>query len=68
MPLPQTDTKTLADLIEAALAQANRLGPDAANISSILREALAQVHNIAAHGGHPDQGISPRELTADNDI
>jgi hypothetical protein len=68
MPLPQHDIRHLAGLVEAAMGEAKRLGAEAANVAETLREALAQVNNIEAHGGHPDQGISPRELTADNDL
>jgi hypothetical protein len=68
MPLPQHDVSHLSGLIEAALDEAKRLGADAANVGATLAEALAQVQNIEAHGGHPDQGLSPRELTTDNDL
>jgi hypothetical protein len=61
------DLTHLAALIESAKAEAKRLGSNGANVADLLGEALNQVRNIAAHGGHPDQGLAPSELTTEND-
>jgi hypothetical protein len=54
-------------LIEAARAEAERLKPDTANIVQLLGEALLQARNIAGHGGRPDEGLRPDQLTTEND-
>ena len=54
-------------LIEAAKNEAERLQPDTANIAQLLGEALLQARNISGHGGRPDEGLRPDQLTTEND-
>lgn len=61
------DLAHLSALIEAALAEAKRLGTDAANVAAMLGDALTQARNIAGRGGHPDEGLAPAQLTTEND-
>jgi hypothetical protein len=61
------DIAHLSALIEAALAEAKRLGSSAANVADTLTEALREARKVAAHGSHPDEGIAPAQLTTEND-
>jgi hypothetical protein len=67
MPAAPHDIAHLSALIEAARTEAKRLGPEAANVASLLADALTQARNIEGHGGHPDEGLSPSQLTTEND-
>jgi hypothetical protein len=67
MNISAHDIAHLTALIEAAQAEAERLRPDTANIVQLLGEALLQARNIAGHGGRPDEGLRPDQLTTEND-
>jgi hypothetical protein len=67
MPASSHDIAHLTGLVEAAKTEAGRLGTDAANVAALLGEALAQLQNIASHGGHPDEGLKPGELNTETD-
>lgn len=67
MPSSPDDAARLAALIEAARAEAERLGDDAAGVLAGLDTALAAAHARPGAGGKPDQGLRPDELTTAND-
>ena len=67
MAASPSDLQNLISLIEAAKAGADRLGPDAGTTSGLLDQALIAARAIKAHGGTPDEGLRPEELTTDND-
>jgi hypothetical protein len=67
MNISVSDLAHLSTLIETAKKEAERLKPDTANIAHLLGEALLQAHSIARHGGRPDEGLRPDQLTSEND-
>ena len=67
MPISHHDLTHLISLIEAAKAHAVGLGPDEGTVSGLLDQALLAVRALDAHGGTPDEGLRPDELTTDND-
>ena len=68
MPVSSHDIAHLTGLVEAANAEAGRLGTDAANVASLLGEALAQLQAMVSHGGRPDEGLKPGELNTETDL
>ena len=67
MNISAHDIAHLSALIETAKTESERLKPDTANISELLGEALLQARSIARHGGRPDEGLRPDQLTSEND-
>ena len=67
MPASHSDLTHLISLVEAAKAQADRLGHDAGTTAGLLEQALVAARAISAHGGTPDEGLRLDELTTDND-
>lgn len=61
------DFAHLATLIESAKAEATRLGPAAAEAVRSLEAAAVAARSAAAHGGRPDEGMRPDELSSSND-
>ena len=58
---------TLIKLLGEARAEAERLGPAGKVIAHQLEEALTEAQTLAAHGGRPDEGKRPDELSSAND-
>lgn len=58
---------TLIRLLGDARAESERLGPAGKIISAQLDEALTEARGLAAHGGRPDEGKRPDELSSAND-
>jgi len=67
MNISVPDLAQLSALIETAKKEAERLQPDTANIAQLLGEALLQAQSITRHGGRPDEGLRPDQLTSEND-
>lgn len=60
------DIAHLVALIEAAKAEADRLGAPAAGVSRQLGQASAQARS-AQTGGGSNEGVRSEDLTTDND-
>jgi hypothetical protein len=57
----------LIQLLGDARAEAGRLGQAGRVIVRQLEEALTEARALAAHGGKPDEGKRPEELSSAND-
>ena len=62
------DLAHLLALIEAARSHAARIGPEVGSVSRLLDEAVVAVLALEGHGGRPDEGLRPQDLTTDNDL
>ena len=67
MPSASHDLSHLSGLIEAAKAEAERLGPTLSRTAALLDQSLGDVRGLAARDGHPDEGTPLQELTTEND-
>lgn len=71
MSPPSTDMSHLAALIDAARAEADRLGPAArdadAHLAAAARVIRPEPGQSPKEGGRPDEGIRLGDLTTDND-
>ncbi len=67
MSAPPHDLAHLLASIEAARAHAERLGPLARRVAALLEEAALTARSLQAHGGRPDEGLRPEQLTTEND-
>ncbi len=61
------DLDRLVSLVDDAKAAASKLGPGLDRVADLLARALDDLHAIQAHGGRPDEGLRPDQLTSDND-
>lgn len=66
MPVPHHDLVHLVSLIEAAKAQAVKLGA-AGSVVDHLDQALSVAQALDAEGGRANEGLRPEDLTTDND-
>ena len=67
MPAAHHDVVHLISLVEAAKAQAAKLGADAGTTGALLEQALLAARELEARGGRADEGLRPEELNTAND-
>ena len=65
--MPEPDFTHLLSLLEAASAEAERLGPAAADIARRLETATSAARSVMGQAGARDEGLRPEDLTTGND-
>ena len=63
----QHDLAHLLSLIEAANAQAAKLGDSGRSVSGLLDRALLGARALDTRSGSAKEGLRPEDLTTDND-
>ncbi len=67
MPNTAPDLAHLVALMEAARAEAERLGPAAETFATRLAALAQEAGSLTGRGGKPDQGTRLGDLTTAND-